>query len=116
MRLAVQLVAAERAQVRIHAAIRRVESGQRRLDTQRRVMEKWLRTRNLIELGGLVQKSGFADLAGNDLASLYGAMLELVESARDADMAAMLTSWRQRGQRAFELEAAIATTSAHKDI
>jgi len=57
-------------------------------------MEKWLRTRHLVELGGLVQKSGLADLAGNDLASLYGAMLELVEGARDADAAATLTSWR----------------------
>lgn len=79
-------------------------------------MEKWLRTRHLIELGGLVQKSELADLAGNDLASLYGAILELVEGARDADAAATLTSWRQRGQRAFQLEAAIVTTAAHKDI
>lgn len=114
--LAVQLVAAERAQIRIHAAIRRAESGQRRTDTRRRVMEKWLRTRHLIELGGLVQKSELADLAGDDLASLYGAMLELVEGARDADAAATLTSWRQRGQRALQLEAAIVTTAAHKDI
>lgn len=73
-------------------------------------------TRQFDGLGGLVQKSELADLAGDDLASLYGAMLELVEGARDADAAATLTSWRQRGQRALQLEAAIVTTAAHKDI
>jgi hypothetical protein len=35
------------------------------------------RTRHLIELGGLVQKAGLVDLADDDRATLYGAMLDL---------------------------------------
>ena len=43
------------------------------------------RTRHLIELGGLVQKAGLVDLADDDRATLYGAMLELVGRAQGDD-------------------------------
>jgi hypothetical protein len=36
------------------------------------------RTRHLIELGGLVQKAGLVELADDDRATIYGALLELV--------------------------------------
>lgn len=35
------------------------------------------RTRHIIELGGLVQKSGLVELTNDDRALLYGAFLEL---------------------------------------
>ncbi|MEC5321840.1 conjugal transfer protein TraD, partial [Aurantimonas sp. A3-2-R12] len=37
-------------------------------------VERRKRTRHLIELGGLVVKSGIADLTGDDRAMIYGAM------------------------------------------
>ncbi|TPG52213.1 conjugal transfer protein TraD [Sphingomonas glacialis] len=61
------------------------------------------RTRHLIELGGLVQKSGLVDLTEDDRATLYGAMLDLAARAQqDSDV---LTLWKRRGKRAFEAEA-----------
>jgi len=60
------------------------------------------RTRHLIELGGLVQKAGLVELADDDRATLYGAMLELAMKARDdGDMLAL---WKRRGKRAFDAE------------
>lgn len=66
-------------------------------------MERRERTRHLIELGGLVQKSGLVELAGDDRATLYGAMLDLVGRAGEDDT---LMLWKRRGKRAFDAEAA----------
>ena len=66
-------------------------------------MQRRERTRHLIELGGIVQKSGLVDLADDDRATLYGAMLELAAKAlEDGDT---LTLWKRRGRRAFDAEA-----------
>lgn len=67
-------------------------------------MERRERTHRLIELGGLVQKSGLADAVGDDRATLYGALLALTETLSPADRQATLALWRRRGQRAFEAE------------
>ena len=69
-------------------------------------MERRERTRHLIELGGLVQKSGLVELAGDDRATLYGAMLDLAGHAGDADGMNAMTRWKRRGKRAFDYEAA----------
>lgn len=66
-------------------------------------MQRRERTRHLIELGGLVQKSGLVELTDDDRATLYGAMLELAARARDEN-ADMLALWRRRGKRAFDAE------------
>lgn len=65
-------------------------------------MQRRERTRHLIELGGLVQKAGLVDLADDDRATLYGAMLELAAKARDDGN--VLTLWKRRGKRAFDAE------------
>ncbi|MDR7260371.1 hypothetical protein J2X47_004580 [Sphingomonas sp. BE270] len=66
-------------------------------------MQRRERTRHLIELGGLVQKAGLVDLADDDRAILYGAMLELAAKAREnGDTLAL---WKRRGKRAFDAEA-----------
>ena len=39
------------------------------------------RTRHLIELGGLVHKAGLVDLADDDRATLYGALLDCAARA-----------------------------------
>ncbi len=100
------LVATEQALARNTAARRRAEAGQRRTDTREWVVERRERTRHLIELGGLVQKSGLVELASDDRATLYGAMLDLAGRAGDDDGANALALWQRRGKRAFDAEAA----------
>ena len=68
-------------------------------------MQRRERTRHLIELGGLVQKAGLVDLADDDRATIYGALLELVGKARSGDASDTLSLWKRRGKRAFETEA-----------
>lgn len=74
-------------------------------------MERRERTRHLIELGGLVQKSGLVELVGDDRATLYGAMLDLAGRAGDSDGANALALWKRRGKRAFDVEAESAETA-----
>lgn len=61
------------------------------------------RTRQLIELGGLVAKAELVDLADDDRAMLYGAFLWMADKLRSdqGDHAAAL--WRRRGKRAFNM-------------
>lgn len=63
------------------------------------------RTRHLIELGGLVQKAGLVELADDDRATLYGAMLDLAARAQRDDGDNVLALWKRRGKRAFDAEA-----------
>ena len=75
-------------------------------------MERRERTRHLIELGGLVQKSGLVELASDDRATLYGAMLDLAGRAGDDDGTSVLALWRRRGKRAFDAEVEAAAVVA----
>ena len=95
------LKATEQALVKNAAARRRAEAGQRRFDTREWVVQRRERPRQLIELGGLVQKSGLVELAGDDRATLYGAMLDLAGRAGDGDALAL---WKRQGKRAFDAE------------
>jgi Conjugal transfer protein TraD len=106
------LKATEQALARNATARRRAESGQRRTDTREWVVERRERTRHLIELGGLVQKSGLVELASDDRATIYGAMLDLAGRASDDDSANTLALWKRRGKRAFDADAAEAALSA----
>ena len=68
-------------------------------------MERRERTHHLIELGGLVQKSGLVDLTRDDRAMLYGAFLTLVDGlGGEGDGAHLMALWRRRGQRAFDAD------------
>jgi hypothetical protein len=60
------------------------------------------RTRHLIELGGLVQKSGLVDLTGDDRAVLYGAFLDIASMLQGNDREQQITLWHRRGSRAFK--------------
>lgn len=62
------------------------------------------RTRHLIELGGLVQKAGLVDLADDDRAIIYGALLEVAGRGRGEDAGDVLALWKRRGKRAFDAE------------
>jgi hypothetical protein len=60
------------------------------------------RTTHLIELGGLVRKSGLVDLTGDDRAVLYGAFLDIASTLQGNDREDRMTLWRRRGSRAFK--------------
>ena len=87
-----------------------------RYDTRDWAQERRARTRQLIELGGLVQKAGLVELLDDDRATLLGALLEVAarlqaqggkhqEEAEEV-LASLKARWRHRGLRAFEATAA----------
>ncbi len=83
-------------------------------DTRDWVQERRARTRQLIELGGLVQKAGLVELLDDDRAALLGTMMDLanqLRGGRDADTGAdartaaqLAATWRHRGLGAFEAD------------
>src|SRR3546814_2646826 len=77
------LAATAKAASKLAQARNRLEDAARRADTRGWVMARRERTRHLIELGGLVQKAGLVELADDDRATLYGAMLELAGRVRE---------------------------------
>ena len=83
--------------------------AQARADTRDWVQQRRARTRQLIELGGLVQKAGLVELLQDDRATLFGALLELAgrltdEGQEGGSADVLKTRWRRRGMRAFEAE------------
>ena len=68
-------------------------------------MKRRERTRQLIELGGLVAKAGLVELTEDDRAVLYGALLAAASKLGGEDRERALMLWRRRGKRAFEAEA-----------
>lgn len=86
----------------------RLELARARDDTRQWVQDRRTRTRHLIELGGLVQKAGLAELVDDDRATMLGAFLELAGRLREEDgdttPGDLMTRWRRRGLRAFEAD------------
>ncbi len=83
--------------------------AQNRADTRDWVQERRARTRQLIELGGLVQKAGLVELLEDDRATLLGALLEVAERLHldgyEGETAADLkVQWRQRGLAIFDAD------------
>ncbi|WP_294252512.1 conjugal transfer protein TraD [uncultured Sphingomonas sp.] len=67
-------------------------------------MKRRERTRQLIELGGLVAKAGLVELTDDDRAAILGILIEAAAKlrARDgADREQLVAIWRRRGRRAF---------------
>lgn len=71
-------------------------------------MQRRERTRHLIELGGLVQKAGLADLTDDDRATILGGLLDLADRLQGEGGEALREVFRRRGLRAFEAEAVVA--------
>lgn len=65
-------------------------------------MKRRERTRQLIELGGLVAKAELVDLVDDDRAVILGLLVEAAARLRGDDREHLLTMWRRRGRRAFE--------------
>ncbi|MBJ7498280.1 MAG: conjugal transfer protein TraD [Sphingopyxis sp.] len=64
-------------------------------------MKRRERTRQLIELGGLVAKADLIELTGDDRAVLLGLLIEAAATLRGEARAQQLLLCRRRGRRAF---------------
>lgn len=64
-------------------------------------MKRRERTRQLIELGGLVAKANLVELTGDDRAVLLGLMIEAAATLRSERREQAIVLWGRRGQRAF---------------
>ncbi|WP_037553549.1 conjugal transfer protein TraD [Sphingopyxis sp. LC363] len=64
-------------------------------------MKRRERTRQLIELGGLVAKADLIELTGDDRAVILGLLVEAAAMLRGDEREQQLTLWRRRGRRAF---------------
>ncbi|MEG3124887.1 conjugal transfer protein TraD [Sphingomonas sp. GB1N7] len=84
---------------RTTAARHRLEADRARSDTRAWVVKRRERTRQLIELGGLVVKSGIVDLVDDDRAVIYGALLEMTMMLRDESRRDLGLLWQRRGRR-----------------
>jgi Conjugal transfer protein TraD len=60
------------------------------------------RTKQLIELGGLVVKAELVELTDDDRATLYGAFLTVAIKLRSEDREQTLAIWKRKGRRAFD--------------
>jgi len=59
------------------------------------------RTRQLIEIGGLVAKADLIELTGDDRAVILGLLIDAAATLRGEAREQQLLLWRRRGQRAF---------------
>ncbi|WP_066548969.1 MULTISPECIES: conjugal transfer protein TraD [unclassified Sphingomonas] len=64
-------------------------------------MKRRERTRQLIELGGLVAKAELVILTDDDRAVIYGALLEVAAKLRGEDRERQMLLWWRRGVRGF---------------
>ena len=86
------------------AAQHRLQAKRARHDRRAWVVNRRERTRQLIELGGLVQKAGLIELTDDDRAVLLGAFLTVAAKLQGEEREQALTLWRRRGRRAFRRE------------
>ena len=93
----------------------RLNLARARHDTRDWVQERRNRTRQLIELGGLVQKAGLVELLDDDRATLLGALLELAgrlqeqaDEGQEETPGGLKARWRRRGLHAFDADNAAA--------
>jgi Conjugal transfer protein TraD len=67
-------------------------------------VERRQRTRHLIELGGLVVKSGIVGLTGDDRVTIYGALIWMAKKLESEDGEHARAVWAAKGKQAFEDE------------
>ncbi|MGN6374720.1 MAG: conjugal transfer protein TraD [Sphingomonas sp.] len=60
------------------------------------------RTRQLIELGGLIAKAGLVEMTDDDRAVILGLLDEAAAKLRNTDRDQQLLLWRRRGRHAFD--------------
>lgn len=75
-------------------------------------MKRRERTRQLIELGGLIVKADLVTLTDDDRAAIFGLLAEAAATLRSERRDEALSLWRRRGKRAFASKLPI---SEHRD-
>ncbi len=73
-----------------------------RRDTRDWQVTRRERTRQLIELGGLVAKAGLIELTDDDRALILGILDEAAAKLRTPERDQYRLLWRRRGSRAFD--------------
>lgn len=84
----------------------RLQAKRARHDTRAWQVKRRERTRQLIELGGLVAKADLVELTGDDRAAILGLLVEAAATLRGECREQQLKIWRRRGRRAFLTEGA----------
>ena len=84
------------------AAQNRLQLSRARHDTRAWAVKRRERTRQLIELGGLVAKADLIALTDDDRAVIFGLLVEAASTLRSERRDQALMLWRRRGKRAFE--------------
>ena len=97
-----QLNATQAALARLTAARHRLEAHKARTGMRDWQIKRRERTKQLIELGGLVQKAGLIELTDDDRPVLLGAFLAIAAKLQGEEREQVLALWRRRGKRAFE--------------
>jgi len=95
------------ALLRNRAARDRHQAARARHDMRTWQVERRKRTRHLIELGGLVVKSGIVDLTGDDRAIILGALLWMADKLQSDQGEQARAHWAAKGKEAFALEPAM---------
>ena len=70
-----------------------------RSDTRAWAMKRRERTRQLIELGGLVAKTGLVELTDDDRAVIFGILVEACATLRGVERDTALVVWRRRDRK-----------------
>ena len=83
----------------------RLQLSRTRDDKRTWVVKRRERTRQLIELGGLVAKAGLIELTQDDRAILFGLLIEAAAKLHGEAREQQLLLWQRRGRRAFAVPA-----------
>jgi hypothetical protein len=100
-KLARELTSNRAALARLTAARHRLEAKKARTDMSDWQIKRRTRTKQLIELGGLVQKAGLIELTDDDRQVQLGAFLAIAAKLQGEEREQALVLWRRRGKRAF---------------
>lgn len=87
---------------RLRALRHRLELVKARTGMREWQVKRRERTRQLIELGGLVVKADLIELTGDDRTKLYGAFLWMADKLQSEQGEHAAALWQRRGKRAFE--------------
>lgn len=99
-----RLIATTAALKRNRAADNRHQAQRARHDMRTWQVERRKRTRHLIELGGLVVKSGVVDLIGDDRATILGVLIWIADKLQGEDGKRARELWAGKEKEAFEAE------------
>ena len=99
------MVATEVALKRNRAAANRLQAARARHDRRGWQMDRRKRTRQLIELGGLVKKAGIVEITGDDRTLIFGALLWMADRLEGEKGNHARKVWRDWGRAAFDIDA-----------